>query len=246
MKIFDYKFLILLGLSLVVYFIYREVEYLRAQVDKLQKELKTAPLLTETKQAPSIVENTQKNKPVLSLPKPLDNQPQPQPQNIVLPEPICNLKIINDKSDTLCKSPPKNISIDMSPSKNYESYESGVKLTTVVNKLLTNSDSDTSNNSSSSKHLAIYSNDNDNDNETDSQNSLIVSINNIESTVNNLIEDASQEESESESEKLKSENLVENNSESVNKESPNDVLDESELKKKKNSRIKTNCQKKVH
>ena len=40
MKFFDYKFLILLGLTLVVYFIYREVEYLRSKVDKLEIELK--------------------------------------------------------------------------------------------------------------------------------------------------------------------------------------------------------------
>ena len=39
MRFFDYKFLILLGLTLVVYFIYREVEYLRSKVDKIEAEL---------------------------------------------------------------------------------------------------------------------------------------------------------------------------------------------------------------
>jgi len=35
-KIFDYKFLIILGLSLVVYFLYREVEFLNKRVGKLE------------------------------------------------------------------------------------------------------------------------------------------------------------------------------------------------------------------
>ncbi len=35
-KIFDYKFLIILGLSLVVYFLYREVEFLNKRVSKLE------------------------------------------------------------------------------------------------------------------------------------------------------------------------------------------------------------------
>ncbi len=35
-KIFDYKFLIILGLSLVVYFLYREVEFLNKRVAKLE------------------------------------------------------------------------------------------------------------------------------------------------------------------------------------------------------------------
>ena len=39
MKFFDYKFLILLGLTLVVYFIYREVEFLRSKVNKIETEL---------------------------------------------------------------------------------------------------------------------------------------------------------------------------------------------------------------
>ena len=39
MKIFDYKFIILLGLTLVVYFIYREVEYLRSKINKIEKDI---------------------------------------------------------------------------------------------------------------------------------------------------------------------------------------------------------------
>lgn len=38
-KIFDYKFLIILGLSLVVYFLYREVEFLNKRVAKLESNI---------------------------------------------------------------------------------------------------------------------------------------------------------------------------------------------------------------
>jgi hypothetical protein len=41
MIFFDYKFLILLGLTLVIYFIYREVEHLRDKVNKLESAYKT-------------------------------------------------------------------------------------------------------------------------------------------------------------------------------------------------------------
>jgi hypothetical protein len=36
MKLFDYKFIILFGLTFVMYFIYREIEYLRAKIYKLE------------------------------------------------------------------------------------------------------------------------------------------------------------------------------------------------------------------
>lgn len=39
MRFFDYKFLILLGLTLVIYLIYREVEYIRNKLEKLENEV---------------------------------------------------------------------------------------------------------------------------------------------------------------------------------------------------------------
>jgi hypothetical protein len=47
MKIFDYKFIILLGLTLVVYFIYREVEYLRSKINKIEKDIHSNKLSQE-------------------------------------------------------------------------------------------------------------------------------------------------------------------------------------------------------
>ena len=186
MKIFDYKFLILFGLSLVVYFIYREVEYLRTKVDKLEKQInnKSENLLADKTSNQNMLEQNNliqqtkslPNKPVLALPKP--------PEQVLQNENIINtgsleisLNVINDKTDNvLSKSSPKMISVDMSPSKANEqtSFESGVKLTKIVNKKKNNSESETCTESSSSKHLAIYSNDNEQYDET--QNSLLESI----------------------------------------------------------------------
>ena len=41
MKLFDYKFLILLGLSLALYFVFREVEHVKFKLQKLEYEFKT-------------------------------------------------------------------------------------------------------------------------------------------------------------------------------------------------------------
>jgi hypothetical protein len=57
MRLFDYKFIILLGLILVVYFIYREVEYLRNQYEQLEKLVKNNKNIESVKF------------PVLALPK---------------------------------------------------------------------------------------------------------------------------------------------------------------------------------
>ena len=38
MKIFDYKFLILLGLTVIVYFLYRELENVKKKLLKLTKD----------------------------------------------------------------------------------------------------------------------------------------------------------------------------------------------------------------
>lgn len=190
MKIFDYKFLILLGLSLVVYFIYREVEYIRAKVDKLEKEIKNKSdnLLTDKSGGQNVLEqnnlNSQPksltNKPILALPKPPEQVAQIE--NVISTGSLqVNLNVINDKPESVTqksspKSSPKIISVDMSPSKANEqtSFESGVKLTKIASKKKTISDSETCSESSSSKHLAIYSNDNEQYDET--QNSLLESI----------------------------------------------------------------------
>jgi hypothetical protein len=269
MKIFDYKFLILLGLSLVVYFIYREVEYLRVKVDKLEKDFKNKSdnLLTnknniQTTPEPINTSNELKpltNKPILSLPKPLENIKQQE--TVFVPDTRYNLNIINNAPENILgKTSPKIINVDISQTKVNEqkNFESGVKLTTIVNKQKVKTDSESSSKSSSSKHLAIYSNDNEQYDET--QNSLLESIEsnkmelnfdynnkiqmeNIESNVNELINMVT---SQDESEKSKSDTIEQNKSESIEEISLNndkqttssDKLNEEELEKKKLPEIK--------
>lgn len=188
MKIFDYKFLILLGLSLVVYFIYREVEYIRSKVDKLEKEFKSENLLPDKlTNTNNILTDTHQEelkiltiKPVLALPKPPGIDKQLEVINISQLQFQHQPNFINDdkEQNKLNKISPKIITVDLSPSKANEqtSFESGVKLTKIVNKQKSHSDSEyeSCSDSSSSKHLAIYSNDNDQYEET--QNSLLESI----------------------------------------------------------------------
>ena len=276
MKIFDYKFLILLGLSLVVYFIYREVEYLRAKVDKLEKELKLKSdnLITDKSSATNVVEqnnlNSQTkslpNKPVLALPKPPEQTLQTENVGKTNGSLEISLNVINDKPEVSIPKPsPKMISVDMSPSKTTEQigFESGVKLTKIVKKKKTNSESETASESCSSKHLAIYSNDNEQYDET--QNSLLESIEsgklelnfiyedkgdipNLNTNVNELISMVtSPVNSESNSEKT-SENKPDSESESMSVEgisfandkesTTSEKLNESELEKKKLPELK--------
>jgi hypothetical protein len=96
MKFFDYKIIILLGLTLVVYFLYKELEFLRSKVDKLEQNyLKT----NDTK--PKI------NKPVLPLP---NQQPKIKDQTLKTPPNIVSLNVVN----SMAKTSPKVINIDLS------------------------------------------------------------------------------------------------------------------------------------
>lgn len=64
MKFFDYKFLILLGLTLATYFIYREVNHLHTKVQYLEENIKT--IKTD--------ENKKNNNLELNIPKIIDNK----------------------------------------------------------------------------------------------------------------------------------------------------------------------------
>ncbi len=198
MKLFDYKFLILLGLTLVVYFIYREVEYLRGKVDKIESEIKNNKLknsenLVLEEKTNHLIEYQKDSKSnndiVLELPKkPLEStiqQSQSTTVQSMLPQPT-----LTTNSN---KSSPKMIAVDISATK---PFESGIQINTSINKFTdisqktnnncdSESDSESEDNetttnvndstlSESSKHLAIYSNDNEQFDET--QNSLLESV----------------------------------------------------------------------
>ena len=197
MKFFDYKFLILLGLTLVVYFIYREVEYLRSKIEKLEGEIKKNNSICleemnviEDNSDTCKVKPTELNnkKPVLELPKP--PMPKLEQKNEILVVPKLNNEIIPPP-----KSPPKVISIGLEatsiiqtiPTNNSNliinsnrDLQPGIKvnpfqlINEITNQTEHESDNDDSESSESSKHLAIYSNDNEQDDET--QNSLLESV----------------------------------------------------------------------
>lgn len=162
MKFFDYKFLILLGLTLVVYFIYREVEYLREKIDKIEHVTKLRmieqmePKLNDVHPVQSNVMLTnmvQQTSPVQSNVMPTNVMPnRPSP------------KII---SVNLTTGTDNNAGIQMIQQK--------------INDIIEHSDTESNSDSvldttlsESSKHLAIYSNDNDQFEST--QNSLMESV----------------------------------------------------------------------
>lgn len=160
MKFFDYKFLIILGLSLVVYFIYREVEILRTKVYKLENEIKNNKLI----EPPTIQPIQNKQEITENINKPIEH-------NKISP------KIINIEID---KTPGVKINSEIVSKEENEkahtfdetSSESSDDSSTTTD--LEDEDSE------SSKHLAIYSNDNEQIEET--QNSLLESV---ESAKNN-------------------------------------------------------------
>jgi hypothetical protein len=194
MKFFDYKFLILLGLTLVVYFIYREVEFLRSKVNKIETELNQKKLTTElVSVAPKMLEPV--TKPVLQLPSIKNNIQSKSPEKVI------NLDLVSQSLEL-----PKQLFLNnsISPKELYTSSENDEE-----DQLYTSSDDQNENTSTeieseSSKHLAIYSNDNE---QFDSaQNSLIDSVEanklnmdnvDLKSTMDNIINDLSSESEKS-------------------------------------------------
>jgi hypothetical protein len=207
MKFFDYKFLILLGLTLVVYFIYKEVNYLRNKVSKIENELNQKKLIEENetlqiKNNPNLqplVESKQFLQPLVESKQFL--QPLVESKQFLQPlvESKQFLQPLVESNVIYAKSPEKIINIDLvsqtidklkDETSSYEE-EQNISTTTDVE-------------SESSKHLAIYSNDNE---QFDSaQNSLIDSVEatkfNIENkdlktTMDNIINDLTSESEKS-------------------------------------------------
>ena len=137
MKFFDYKFLILLGLSIVIYFIYKEVESIKVQIEninnnklntnnsaKLEEHIQYKITKLET-------ENSTINEKINNL--------ESNVKNIVL---NLSTNVINtDFTISSKETDSKETDSKETDSKETESYE-------------------TESETSESKHLAIYSNDN--------------------------------------------------------------------------------------
>jgi len=150
MKVFDYKFLILLALSLIVYFLYRELENLRSKMNNVTEKIddvnETFSNVTKTVQVhqKAILLITNKSRNLLEnkkkLIKPLKRRIEEPKQEIIeipLPKPpIKNLKLEQQED---------NISV------NVELPNSSCNLTTV----------DSESYSNTSEQIEIYSNDDD-------------------------------------------------------------------------------------
>jgi hypothetical protein len=134
MKFFDYKFLILLSLTLTVYFIYIEVEYLHNKINKLEHTISNhipnhppSPILNHIP-CHNLIPDPQPSPQPSPPPNP---QPSPQPSPPLNPIPnisyelheenIINydIKLDNTQSDyistTLLQTTPKIINIDLKP-----------------------------------------------------------------------------------------------------------------------------------
>jgi len=171
MKIFDYKFIILLGLTLVVYFIYKEVEHLHNSINKLEKDINLLSL-QQLRQQP--LYQSQQQKP----PSP----PPPQQQKLLSPSPPqqSSQQTLSPSQQSLSPSqqslsPQKIINIDLLPSKLFKDQIIACNKQSFPNMLNNENENDNDNNidTDSSIHLAIYSNDNDNEQYNEEHNSLL-------------------------------------------------------------------------
>ena len=188
MKLFDYKFLILLALTLVVYFIHKEVEKLRARIVKLESNCK--PIIKLEQVLEEV--NQEKNNTLVYNEQHKQNIYSDQPKQNVQDEQIkqedrIDLDSIVSTKSTSSLSSTKKISLDIKAESVGEIIvqQSVIQQSVIQQNVIqqsviqqsVNDDNTTtdiiSNNkhdseTSSSQHLAIYSNDNEISNENNS------------------------------------------------------------------------------
>jgi len=186
MKIFDYKFIILLGLTLVVYFIYKEVEHLHNSINKLEKDinllslqqLRQQPLYQSQQQKPPSPPPPQQQKLLspsppqqqkLLSPSPPQQQKPPSPpqqQKPPSPSPSPQQKLLSPSQQSLSPSqqslsPQKIINIDLLPSKLFKDQIIACNKQSFPNMLNNENENE---------------NENDNDNNIDTDSSIHLAI----------------------------------------------------------------------
>jgi hypothetical protein len=77
MKLFDYKFLILLGLTLVVYFMFREIIDLRKKINKLEDTVDNINNKSISDKPTKVLSNSSKEKQNFQIPLPKTNNEKP-------------------------------------------------------------------------------------------------------------------------------------------------------------------------
>ena len=202
MKLFDFKFLILLGLTLVVYFMYKEIDIQRERIQQLEDSY--GRLLDKD-------HNHQEEDEVLSLPPPPQKNVLINKKDKIIPDPINNSEPIN-KPDTIINPEPiikqDIVVIDVAPEIPIKTVNN-LKLelpSKMIKKTSDTTEEETETTTSSSSdsnteekaevlnnnHLEIYSNDNENVDETSISDTLInkdiskKSSESLEDILNNL------------------------------------------------------------
>jgi hypothetical protein len=181
MKLFDFKFLILLGLTLVVYFMYKEIDLQRERIQQLEdtykKLLDKDPNEKEVELAlPPRPQQPQKPQQPQQSQKPQQTQQaqNPQKNQVNLPSKKLEVPIVN------------NLKLEL-PSRMLEEKKDDIEKITETSEDDSNSESSSIISTSAlnsdmkkhiqNKHLEIYSNDNENIAETSVSDSLINKIN---------------------------------------------------------------------
>lgn len=165
MGLFDYKFIILIGLTIVIYFIYKEVEHLRTKIDKLE-------------QSYNMIKHIEYEMPKLpdqSI-KTVEEEPVDMKQTCLVVDLVSTSTKVSPKiSPKVSPKVSPKISPKVSPKANEQlsTYNNIISTSTSID---SESDSDSETISDDNEHLAIYSNDNETFDED--QNSIINSIDN--------------------------------------------------------------------
>ena len=175
MKLFDFKFLILLGLTLVVYFMYKEIDIQRERIQRLEDLYKK---LVDKDEHVCDLENDD----VLSLPPPpqkntdKDFENTKNNQEYVMKNMEDNMKS-KEANNLKLELPGKMLEVVIKPSTNInitsDSTEDESDSTTTSTSSLKSDTEKKSEVLVENKHLEIYSNDNENLEETTISDSLI-------------------------------------------------------------------------
>ena len=157
MKFFDYKFLILLGLTLVVYFLYREVEVLKKKIKKLDNNLIENNLNKKS--------NNDSNNDVLQIelpPNPNEKESDNKNSDQILENNNSNENnyienVIQNDISNIEKPKIKVINIPLKLENKNEN--NNILKEEILNDTSSNSEEDNNDYSNTSEKLEIYSND---------------------------------------------------------------------------------------
>ena len=235
---FDFKFIILLGLTLVVYLMYKEIDFQRERISQCENQIKTLLETNPTQfhnEINQLVQSETKSRPALQHPEKKDQLLKPQNKPIKVPPKNLNLnlpnKMIASESKVEIPKVSKTVVVVVSESTEKES-EKNVE--------------------TENKHLEIYSNDNDILIETTVSDTLVKNNKNNSETSSEKTssedendddedddEDDDDDDDNDDDEKAKNENDDEENNSIVKENNNEDKVESENVKVKEDSPKKT-------